>query len=426
MTATAPVRSRATARIAIALLALGVASGCGRNERTSSPRTSPNEAAQPTAEPAVVDCAALVLPALGQELNTHLNEERHLLTISVFDETRRADRTFTIDYESPSCLARPELRRVIEHVLDASAGVRVIPWIPLRPRTATAAAPPLARPCRATHLRSRLLLQGAGGALVGGVVLANRGPSRCSLLGRPTVRLVGRAAVAPRWRVVPTPAAPAAPETTRDPVSSLRALRPGKAAWLALHWSNWCGPRSAPASETLRPPDALVVILPQGGGEIRLPLAGAPRCDAPAAPSTLGVAPFVPRERTLPRGSRLPLHASIVGVPPRESKLTPPRLRARAGGLLRYEVALTNVSRRPFRFRGCPVYVQQLVPRGPRELYVLNCRPIATLAPGERAVFAMVLRVPASAPVGPNGLAWQLAPKTYLPAFATARVLVTS
>jgi hypothetical protein len=37
----------------------------------------------------------------------------------------------------------------------------------------------------------------------------------------------------------------------------------------------------------------------------------------------------------------------------------------------------------------------------------------------------MVLRLPGDAPLGVNGLGWELAPRTYLPPFVAARVLVT-
>ncbi len=100
----------------------------------------------------------------------------------------------------------------------------------------------------------------------------------------------------------------------------------------------------------------------------------------------------------------------------------PPALRARRGVVLHFSVALTNVSRRSFRFRSCPIYLEQL--SGKPELYVLNCRPMPMLRPGARAVFAMVLRVPRTARVGTNGLLWELAPRTYLPPTVGARVAV--
>jgi hypothetical protein len=36
----------------------------------------------------------------------------------------------------------------------------------------------------------------------------------------------------------------------------------------------------------------------------------------------------------------------------------------------------------------------------------------------------MVISIPAAAPSGGNGLAWEVAPQTYLPPFAAAMVLV--
>jgi hypothetical protein len=135
------------------------------------------------------------------------------------------------------------------------------------------------------------------------------------------------------------------------------------------------------------------------------------------------VTPFVRLGRYLPETSRLPLRASIVGVPSRDSKRKPPALRARRGALFHFSVALTNVSPRPFRFRSCPIYAEQLA--GKAELYVLNCRPMPTLRPGARAIFAMAIRVPRNARLGPTGLFWELAPRTSLPPTTDARVAVT-
>ena len=114
----------------------------------------------------------------------------------------------------------------------------------------------------------------------------------------------------------------------------------------------------------------------------------------------------------------------MIGVPEDESKLRSPTLHARRGGLLRYEIALTNTSRRTFHFARCPAYLEQLAPRGRAELYILNCRSAGAIAPGANATFAMVLRVPRAAPRGANGLFWELAPTTYLPPSTAVRVVV--
>jgi hypothetical protein len=168
---------------------------------------------------------------------------------------------------------------------------------------------------------------------------------------------------------------------------------------------------------------SLLLVLPRRAGELRLRLRRAARCDAAGEPSSLAVTPFVRLGRYLPPSSRLPLRASIVGVPKNDSKRRPAALRARRGGLLHFSIALTNVSRREFRFRSCPIYVEQL--SGKLELYVLNCRPMPALRPGAQAIFAMVIRVPRQARIGTNGLFWELAPRTYLPPTVGARVAVS-
>jgi hypothetical protein len=148
----------------------------------------------------------------------------------------------------------------------------------------------------------------------------------------------------------------------------------------------------------------------------------APRCDDPNAPSTLTIKPFARRGRQPPPSSHLPLEAAIVGAS--IDKTRPPSLRARAGGLLRYEVALRNVSRRSFRFRRCPRYLEDLGAQQ-HEWYVLNCPPVGVLRPHDTVRFAMVLHVSKKAPLGRTGLLWLLGPQTYLPPTAHTAVLIT-
>jgi uncharacterized protein DUF4232 len=306
-----------------------------------------------------------------------------------------------------------------------SAGIappRVIPWLDKRPVEASP-HPPLAPACIATHLAAHLFLQGATGSLVGGVNLANLSPRPCSLLGWPRVSFTGAAAHATRWLVVTTARPPTPPDVLQDPIGSLRALRPGKAATVALSWSNWCGPGSQSAGGSGTPPTGLELRLPSGTSLV-VSVPGAPRCDVAQAPSTLSVSPFTPATRQLPPSSRLPLRAAIVGSRPVRVKPGLHAFRVRRGSVLHYGVALTNTGRRPFRFRSCPVYREQLAPSVRERAYVLNCGPAGIVAPGATVRFAMELRVPRSAPLGASGLGWELAPKTYLAPFAGASVWV--
>jgi hypothetical protein len=298
---------------------------------------------------------------------------------------------------------------------------RTIPWTAERPPTVSAVPPRLAAPCTPAALRARIELQGATGSLVGGVDLVNVGARACSLTGRPQLAFTGPAARTTPWRVTHLARSPAPIEVLEDPISSLRAVRPGKAARIFLAWSNWCGPGAQPTGSPGRRPDALRLTLP-GGGRIALPLAHAPRCDAPGAPSLLSAGPYAPALRTLPQSSRLPLQAEIVAPRPVRVKPGLRALAARPGVPLHYAVALTNTGRRAFRFHSCPVYQEQLVP-APARAYVLNCKPVGELRPGATAVFEMRVPVPANAPPQ-AGLSWELAPKTYEPPFATAAVAI--
>ncbi len=300
---------------------------------------------------------------------------------------------------------------------SADRGQGAIPWLPTRPTRAT--EPPLSPPCETSDLRTQLQVQGATGNLIGGVLMRNVGAEACSLRGRPSARFEGGPAAATAFRVVTVAADPLDNSLIYDRASSLRALRPGRSAYVPIFWSNWCPP-DVVVTSTGTPPSSLVLVLPNGG-ELRVAVDQAPRCDSPSAPSTLAIKPFARRGRQPPPSSHLPLRGVIVGA---STDKTRPSLRVRTGALLRYEVALTNVGRRPFSFRRCPTYVE-LLGGGREEWYLLNCRPVGILQPRQSVRFAMRLRVPKNARLGGSGLLWLLGPKTDLPPTAVAPVLVT-
>jgi hypothetical protein len=306
----------------------------------------------------------------------------------------------------------------------ASAGSSpVVPWLDVRPAKAPA-NPPLARPCRARNLHAHLFLQGATGSLVGGVELLNAGTSSCSLLGWPTVSFTGAAAAAERWQVKKLAASPAPPDVVADPPGSLRALRPGKSASVALFWSNWCGPGATPTGASGAPPNAVALGL-TSGTTIAVPLAHAPRCDAPQDPSTISVGPFAPSTRHLPQSSRLPLRVAIVGTRTVQVKPGLRAFRVHRSERFTYDVAITNRGVNTFRFAAssCPTYLEQFGP-APAQAYVLNCRPVVSIAPRRTVVFEMQLTIAADARLGNTSLTWQLAPKTYEAPFTPAALWV--
>lgn len=290
--------------------------------------------------------------------------------------------------------------------------VAVVPWLNERPVKAES-HPPLTASCRASALRAHLFLQGATGSLVGGVTLLNAGRRPCSLLGRPAVSLGDPARTRVRVKRLAASAAP--PDVLADPPGSLRALRPGKSASVTLYWSNWCGPR----------PRALHLAL-ASRTTVSIPLANAPRCDAPQDVSTLSVGPFEPTERHLPASSRLPLRAKIVGVRPVRVKPGLRAFRARRGTVFHFVVALTNTGARTFRFArtSCPTYIEQLE-AARTEAYVLNCRPVAAISAHGTVRFAMQIAIPERARLGNTSLTWELAPRTYEAPFTPAALWIT-
>ena len=267
---------------------------------------------------------------------------------------------------------------ILAGCFGGSKSEKVIPWIADRPNLTRIASRPLARACRSSDLHASLFLQGATGSLVGGVTLRQIGRTPCALVGQPSVRFAGKAARRTRWRIHTMHVLGGVdPSAIVLPRSSLRSMRPDEEAFVQMVWSNWCGPDSQPASGPGPAPRAIVLSLPRGGGEFRLrtqdrPIA--PRCDVPGWPSNLGVTVFLPAEHYPPDSTHLPLLATIVGVERRQRKEV--RFRVKAGRLFHYRVALKNVSRQPFQFKSCPVYVEGLAANTREERHVLNCRPV--------------------------------------------------
>jgi hypothetical protein len=118
---------------------------------------------------------------------------------------------------------------------------------------------------------------GATGSLSGTVTFRNLGAT-CGLRD-PRVRFTGGpAAHVPQRQVVLRSQGPIVPKPVHH----------GDTVAIQILWSNWCGPKSRPASGPGPPPTHIVVTLP-GGGSARLPVTQAPRCDEPNAPSTIAV-----------------------------------------------------------------------------------------------------------------------------------------
>jgi hypothetical protein len=142
---------------------------------------------------------------------------------------------------------------------------------------------PLAVPdCRAADLRPLpAMLQGATGSMLGGIRFRNVSPRRCTVGGRPRVKLVlGRRLLDTKLRSFARAGLGGHSVTTigRDGVRGID-----------VQWRNWCGvwpKHRLLLTVTLR------ISLTTGvrvSGRVRT---GRPRCDLPSVPSDLFVSTF--------------------------------------------------------------------------------------------------------------------------------------
>jgi hypothetical protein len=273
-----------------------------------------------------------------------------------------------------------------------------VPWTSAQPPVIADRAP-AAIPCRGTDLAVERQVTFVP-MLNGGIALVtirNTGSHTCRLAGRPGVRFVKKGG--PKQVQKPVPPTPSDfPEVTY-PASALGALRPGESGALTITWENWCDP-AIPGKPHV-PPSAVRITLPDGRGSLDADYNAVPQCLDPSKPTTIGVSNFQPS--LIPQGhawSRVLLRASIPNQP----------VHGKPGGILRFRVVLRNISRTTARFDRCPAYVEQLAPSGRPVVYDLNCQAAHPIKPGKSLAFAIQIHVPATAPVGANGLFWELDP----------------
>lgn len=289
-----------------------------------------------------------------------------------------------------------------------SRPAHVIGWDGTVPSQLTAAPGPPAAACTASHLRVTgsgfQFAAGASGG-IGQAAIRNTGPVACRLAGWPAVRLVG-AAAAPAQRQVDLPAAaPEFPQVLR-PAATLQALPPGASATLTVQWSNWCVPGAAGSPKPQLPPSAVRITLAGGLGSLDARYNAVPGCQAPGQPSTVAVRPFAPP----PLPSTQPWTTANVKATIETPAGSGGPLTGKRGQTVRFLVRLRNSSPVPVRFGHCPLLAEELAPSGQAEVHQLNCQPAGSIPAGRSMWFEMRIQVPASAPLGRNGLFWQLDP----------------
>jgi hypothetical protein len=285
-----------------------------------------------------------------------------------------------------------------KHQREAAAGPAV-PWVASLPPQLAARAP-AKELCRAAALRIpgqvKFIARLEGGIAL--VTVRNTGKRACRLTGRPGARFVKRGGPTQVQR--PIPATPSNFPEVSYPASSLLALRPGEPAAVTITWDNWCDPVVKGVPHV--PPSALRLVLSGGRGHLDADYNAVPPCLDPKLPSTIGVSRFQPS--LLPSSGRFWSNAFLQGSVPGQP------VHGRRGGLLRFRIVLRNRSHTTATFENCPTYIEQLAPSGKVEAHELNCAAAHPIAPGKSEAFAMRVRVPRNAPLGANGLFWELDP----------------
>jgi len=100
------------------LLLMVIIAGCSHNQKLTKPMPNPTAAnvqfPKPGTNLSISDCSNLIIPK-NTEVNTNVNKEKGLLSISWYDDTKENDVTYTIPYTDKDC--SESVKQLISHVI---------------------------------------------------------------------------------------------------------------------------------------------------------------------------------------------------------------------------------------------------------------------------------------------------------------------
>jgi hypothetical protein len=274
------------------------------------------------------------------------------------------------------------------HPTRAESQPHVVPWVN-QPATPPPAPAPRKRPrprftaCTAGQLRGRPSGGGAAAASVATAVqLTNISPSPCTLTGYPTFVTGLKADGSVHSLQV-------SHGTMFDDQTAWTAnLRHDDRARVIIETGDNCNALNSPHPH--RDPYAGVVLGLPGGGSVHASASFDAACGVGI--TRLGVRKRPDRDPHAYRGLRLAVKAPTTAV---------------AGGTLRFQVTLSNVSAHPVNLSPCPVYQEGVYSKHTdMGTYQLNCSSVTSIAPGASVTYAMQQRVPAHA--GLAKLSWSI------------------
>ena len=171
----------------------------------------------------------------------------------------------------------------------------LLPRAPTKPTpSATSPSTRVGTPaCTAAVVSAESNFEGATGSLAGAIVITNAGIASCVLSGPPRGAALRSGDQVLRVSVTIYDSLLA---DRPEPAPAVR-LEPGDRATSFVLWSNWCGGGL--------PTLTMLAVLPDGSGPLLMSPEGiegtgpvtVPRCDNPAAPSSLGIFAFAPFPR---------------------------------------------------------------------------------------------------------------------------------
>jgi hypothetical protein len=288
-----------------------------------------------------------------------------------------------------------------------------VPWISATPTTMLLPTPsptviPVGtRPCQAADLQTVFGGIGAltGGQLAASILFGNRSASACVLQGVPAVQLFDSGGHQIPLTTRPAEGlSPAQAVLVQPGTADVQAHIPRAGiAYVGIEWQTHDGAGFA-CVPTPRDAAAVAVSFPGGGSSPRVAVSDAMSRWSSIAPcyGRVSVSPFQswPAPEASPTPNPLDALTMRIDAP---SSVTP-------GSVLRYTVTLQNTGSQPVVFPAdCPVYLEWATDSTrafAKELHILNCRPVGTIAPAQSVRFAMQIPVPAGTQPGPYDLRW--------------------
>ena len=288
-----------------------------------------------------------------------------------------------------------------------------VPWISATPATLLLPTPsptviPVGtRPCQTTDLHAVFGGIGAmtGGQLAASILLGNRSASACVLAGTPGVQLFDRAGHQIPLTTTVALGMPSDPVLVQPGTADVQAHIPREGvAYLEVDWQTHDGAGNPCVSS---PPDAAAVgvSLPGGRESLRVSVADPMSMVSTIAPcySRLSVSAFQHWPAPEPSPTPDPLASLTIRIDTPSS--------VSRGSILHYTVTLQNTGTEAVVFpTECPTYGEwgaNSVQAFAKDFYVLNCRPVGSIAPGQSVRFAMQITVPSGTEPGIYTLSWQ-------------------